>query len=181
MSSWSSSRPRVLRALCALASHVEPSRYHLVLALLLCLVSRGSAGAGCSLCMLPDRSLLSVLTSPSCGSICTSSAFTSALLALLVGLACDGELLLPPYWTFFFSVVLGASSFLRLLLLCLRSVLFVIVIVILLPVTRAHFLPLLVCCGRCGRRGRRSRAFRLSCLASSPHPCHFCPDFLLSS
>ena len=63
-------------------------------ALHLCFFSTGSAGLGCSVCMLPVLSLMSVLTSPSCGSICTSSGFASALPALLLGLACDVDLLL---------------------------------------------------------------------------------------
>ena len=35
-----------------------------------------------------------------CGSICTLSDFASAVLALLLGVVCDVEPLLPPCWTF---------------------------------------------------------------------------------
>ena len=55
--------------------------------------SRNSTGAGCSICKLPDLSLLSVLTSPFCWSICTPSGFASISCG---GTACDIELLPPP-------------------------------------------------------------------------------------
>ena len=54
-------------------------------ALHLCVFPRDSSGPGCSVCVLPDRSFLSVLTSPSCWSICTSSGFPSAFLLYRVG------------------------------------------------------------------------------------------------
>ena len=56
-------------------------------------LSRVSAGPGCSTCMFSDLSHLSGLASPSCWSICTSSGFASAFLVSLLDLACDVELL----------------------------------------------------------------------------------------